>query len=111
MFFFFKQKTAYEIVDCDWSSDVCSSDLGRLVARRQETTLRSFISWTSSAVLPTLARLADETGERIVDVIARAFGDESGVRRRPLFGPMRPMLAEYRRWVAAVEHPAGAVPV
>ena len=24
---FFKQKTAYEIVDCDWSSDVCSSDL------------------------------------------------------------------------------------
>ena len=27
MFFFFKQKTAYEIYQCDWSSDVCSSDL------------------------------------------------------------------------------------
>jgi len=26
-FFFFKQKTAYEIVCGDWSSDVCSSDL------------------------------------------------------------------------------------
>src|SRR5213082_4089157 len=26
-FFFFKQKTAYEIVSGDWSSDVCSSDL------------------------------------------------------------------------------------
>ena len=25
--FFFKQKTAYEIYQCDWSSDVCSSDL------------------------------------------------------------------------------------
>src|SRR5210317_1611169 len=25
-FFFFKQKTAYEISECDWSSDVCSSD-------------------------------------------------------------------------------------
>ena len=25
--FFFKQKTAYEIRNCDWSSDVCSSDL------------------------------------------------------------------------------------
>src|SRR5213596_2153197 len=25
--FFFKQKTAYEIRPCDWSSDVCSSDL------------------------------------------------------------------------------------
>ena len=28
-FFFFKQKTAYEIKECDWSSDVCSSDLER----------------------------------------------------------------------------------
>ena len=26
-FFFFKQKRAYEIYQCDWSSDVCSSDL------------------------------------------------------------------------------------
>src|ERR1043165_10069356 len=26
-FFFFKQKTAYEIRPRDWSSDVCSSDL------------------------------------------------------------------------------------
>ena len=25
--FFFKQKTAYEVSECDWSSDVCSSDL------------------------------------------------------------------------------------
>src|SRR5213596_2515799 len=25
--FFFMQKTAYEIRPCDWSSDVCSSDL------------------------------------------------------------------------------------
>ena len=24
---FFKQKTAYEVYQCDWSSDVCSSDL------------------------------------------------------------------------------------
>jgi len=27
LFFFFKQKTAYEIGTGDWSSDVCSSDL------------------------------------------------------------------------------------
>ena len=30
-FFFFKQKTAYEIKECDWSSDVCSSDLPKTV--------------------------------------------------------------------------------
>src|SRR3546814_3995608 len=36
-FFFFKQKTAYEMRISDWSSDVCSSDLlwsRRLVAER-----------------------------------------------------------------------------
>src|SRR3546814_7340738 len=31
MFFFFKQKTAYEMRISDWSSDVCSSDLQRHV--------------------------------------------------------------------------------
>src|SRR3546814_7371423 len=48
MFFFFKQKTAYEMRISDWSSDVCSSDLpdlrfplpenfaARLVGRRVE---------------------------------------------------------------------------
>src|SRR3546814_10447069 len=30
-FFFFKQKTAYEMRISDWSSDVCSSDLQRPV--------------------------------------------------------------------------------
>src|SRR3546814_2768782 len=29
LFFFFKQKTAYELRISDWSSDVCSSDLSR----------------------------------------------------------------------------------
>src|SRR3546814_13092047 len=31
-FFFFKQKTAYEMRISDWSSDVCSSDLQQLAA-------------------------------------------------------------------------------
>src|SRR3546814_1124441 len=34
LFFFFKQKTAYEMRISDWSSDVCSSDLS--VARAAE---------------------------------------------------------------------------
>src|ERR1044071_4987340 len=38
-FFFFKQKTAYEISTRDWSSDVCSSDLfcARTMARLPDT--------------------------------------------------------------------------
>ena len=34
LFFFFKQKTAYEIVSRDWSSDVCSSDLPKSVVKQ-----------------------------------------------------------------------------
>src|SRR3546814_5696995 len=35
IFFFFKQKTAYEMRISDWSSDVCSSDLpGRGAGRK-----------------------------------------------------------------------------
>src|SRR3546814_1841304 len=33
LFFFFKQKTAYEMRISDWSSDVCSSDLATTVAQ------------------------------------------------------------------------------
>src|SRR3546814_9812841 len=35
VFFFFKQKTAYEMRISDWSSDVCSSDLAGLQAGGQ----------------------------------------------------------------------------
>src|SRR3546814_2025263 len=35
VFFFFKQKTAYEMRISDWSSDVCSSDLGAPPAPQQ----------------------------------------------------------------------------
>src|SRR3546814_6368912 len=35
-FFFFKQKTAYEMRISDWSSDVCSSDLRALQAARAQ---------------------------------------------------------------------------
>src|SRR5213075_3440293 len=35
IFFFFKQKTAYEITRRDWSSDVCSSDLQRRRSARR----------------------------------------------------------------------------
>src|SRR3546814_4546826 len=34
MFFFFKQKTAYEMRISDWSSDVCSSDLRASMLKR-----------------------------------------------------------------------------
>src|SRR3546814_2302478 len=49
-FFFFKQKTAYEMRISDWSSDVCSSDLsgGAAKAKRQLSP-----SWRRSTTVPT----------------------------------------------------------
>src|SRR3546814_19473155 len=49
LFFFFKQKTAYEMRISDWSSDVCSSDLQLL----DELNLRSLDD------LPSLPEIKD----------------------------------------------------
>src|SRR3546814_984845 len=56
VFFFFKQKTAYEMRISDWSSDVCSSDLiddgvrWRMAPHTHRPTWRSMLS-----PLPNLA--------------------------------------------------------
>src|SRR3546814_3729561 len=52
MFFFFKQKTAYEMRISDWSSDVCSSDLQNIID------LHATIQQTSIIVLVVALLLA-----------------------------------------------------
>src|SRR5205807_3581233 len=56
-FFFFKQKTAYEIQG-DWSSDVCSSDLKdfRLLVELNENARRSFqaLGWRVTLSAPAV---------------------------------------------------------
>src|SRR3546814_7670917 len=47
VFFFFKQKTAYEMRISDWSSDVCSSDLFK-PGRLEEAELRLMKRHSSS---------------------------------------------------------------
>src|SRR3546814_10595871 len=57
--FFFKQKTAYEMLISDWSSDVCSSDL-----RNHETSDFQFLSALPSAAAPAQgATRAEDDGE------------------------------------------------
>src|SRR3546814_6638203 len=56
-FFFFKQKTAYEMRISDWSSDVCSSDLALLHDLRR------------------LAHFFNANHEAIITVAIRADGD------------------------------------
>src|SRR3546814_2690679 len=42
LFFFFKQKTAYELRISDWSSDVCSSDLAGIVVNNNIILIDTF---------------------------------------------------------------------
>src|SRR3546814_7880035 len=52
-FFFFKQKTAYEMRISDWSSDVCSSDLIQLgpISKRGNGYLRRLLVNGAMSVL------------------------------------------------------------
>src|SRR3546814_10796888 len=59
-FFFFKQKTAYEMRISDWSSDVCSSDLSRGPAPRAAGD-----RGTRRAAARTLRRVADRGAQRL----------------------------------------------
>src|SRR3546814_1565432 len=46
--FFVKQKTAYEMRISDWSSDVCSSDLGNVLAGARHITLAGSIAYVTT---------------------------------------------------------------
>src|SRR3546814_916808 len=72
-FFFFKQKTAYDVRISDWSSDVCSSDLIRRPARPTST---GATARTPSCCARTSPRTARPTG--------------SGSAGRPCSGRMEP---------------------
>src|SRR3546814_5296107 len=95
MFFFFKQKTAYELRISDWSSDVCSSDLARLFGLREQKILDDRLAPAGRADderLPDVAiveieiigRIGGrlEQRDRVAPMMARALAHGIGVDRR-----------------------------
>src|SRR3546814_8498070 len=56
-FFFFKQKTAYEMRISDWSSDVCSSDL--ILFRIDDRDYRAKLAQAEANVQAARARVAN----------------------------------------------------
>ena len=62
-FFFFKQKTAYEIGTGDWSSDVCSSDLHKIF---------------SSMVIRIVSRYTVQTFKNVVNTLGLRYEVEIG---------------------------------
>src|SRR3546814_6667266 len=74
LFFFFKQKTAYEMRISDWSSDVCSSDLAGVAGVAFEHSRQAGAFRTQGIV----ENLAPHCGGAIIPVSL------------PLFKPKRP---------------------
>src|SRR3546814_8772916 len=80
IFFFFKQKTAYEMRISDWSSDVCSSDLDMRVAKGRQDQAAAHI---------------DDAGGRSpqrADLGLAADRDDPAVLNRDRFGPGLPEI-------------------
>src|SRR3546814_4243752 len=85
LFFFFKQKTAYEMRISDWSSDVCSSDLPRPVnfgdGRWPDWLVqdqRSFDGRTDVMTYqtPVLTQAVRVSGAPIADLFAKTTGTD-----------------------------------
>src|SRR3546814_7732267 len=69
IFFFFKQKTAYEMRISDWSSDVCSSD---------------FILQQVAELVVAPVELRVDLGGGPIDAVLRRAGDRHAVARHCL---------------------------
>src|SRR3546814_5667041 len=86
-FFFFKQKTAYEMRISDWSSDVCSSDLARYV---NDSTGGSFMPHFARKENGCVGYCAfeDFTGGGNVEVVneRRVVSNMAGAELRPASG-------------------------
>src|SRR3546814_5015130 len=91
MFFFFKQKTAYEMRISDWSSDVCSSDLaaeGDFVFTRPETSQALFEAAAPSLDAAAVTAAFRERMEGMSPPLARV------TTKTPIEGGTAAILAE-----------------
>src|SRR3546814_4565301 len=86
-FFFFKQKTAYEMRISDWSSDVCSSDLGlpppetrgfAWIGHRKTSAQRSAQTAAELVVTPNIS------GSPSARTLCRNWSGVRSATRRPL---------------------------
>src|SRR3546814_4009536 len=75
MFFFFKQKTAYEMRISDWSSDVCSSDL-----RKELAILQKIKEGLSNREIALKHRISEDTVKWHVHNIFSTFGVKNRVQ-------------------------------
>src|SRR3546814_809231 len=104
LFFFFKQKTAYEMRISDWSSDVCSSDLTAKVAGVGNIVACSVPTQEHGGIHPGILYTMDLCGaDRILNlggvqgIAAMAYGLFTGHPADILVGPGNRFVAEAKR--------------
>src|SRR3546814_6182836 len=99
LFFFFKQKTAYEMRISDWSSDVCSSDLdfARLGDRPDEP--------APVHALREQAQALAIVPEQLDQIAALAAEREQRARVRTL---LQHLLHQHRETIEPLAHVGGA---
>ncbi len=98
IFFFFKQKTAYEIKECDWSSDVCSSDLDLFPDRLVDSELGEIPEgWKVGAIGDVVKIVGGSTPS--TKVPAYWNGDYCWTTPKDLSGLSAPVLLDTERRV------------
>src|SRR3546814_15382847 len=125
--FFFKQNTAYEMRISDWSSDVCSSDLGGTgagaFARRQDQgpqvqgeralsqtdQLQAALALLESIVADrnVLADLPADERTRLLQAVALVHHPEPRARRRDAKAQARERAPEHARNTADLHEQPG----
>src|SRR3546814_1085879 len=96
MFFFFKQKTAYEMRISDWSSDVCSSDLK--LGNVNETMLASYLkNEYPQTVAVVLSKIKPEHAARVLGVLPEAFAMEVVMRMLRMEAVQKEVLDDVER--------------
>src|SRR3546814_9734763 len=79
IFFFFKQKTAYEMRISDWSSDVCSSDLIGIATECNAEPLPDALRFAVGNMLrPAKGQMFEQMGKAALRVGFEHRADEIG---------------------------------
>src|SRR3546814_6340775 len=75
LFFFFKQKTAYEMRISDWSSDVCSSDLNPLsvITASKFDQVQKYLTLTGHVYSPGVYLMNKAAFDKLSDEDKKAF--------------------------------------
>src|SRR3546814_9169761 len=100
LFFFFKQKTAYEMRISDWSSDVCSSDLilaSSVVGLFQGAITRFALL---AVLMPIVSGMGGNAGTQTLAVVVRAIATNQLTDSNTV----RMILREFRIALRSEEH-------